>query len=486
VLSPEEDLDGLGKNDQVTFDIAQNAVTLISPSEADLANVLARPPEMKERMVFFTDVVTGKQCEKCPEQVTMGVDSLQKTVERLYGPQAGGQVTGARMSSYSFADLDQMLNGAVDTETLSSETRDADWIVFSFQTISPDRPISQAMKRLLSERQDLVRNKKVVAFAFNAPYYLDSTDISKLTAYYALYSKIPSFVDVAARVLFQEVPSAGKLPVSVPGIGYDLIKVTIPDPKQIIPLTLDMPGVQGTPEVVPQASIIPTQIPLFNVGDNLPLMAGIIVDQNNNPVPDGTVARFVFTLGDEKSIVQQVETTTKGGYARTSFRILNPGLLEVRVVSEPALTSQILRLDVSGSGGAQVTAIAPTPEPTRTLAPEPTPQASPTAVSGGVLSDTRVRSFGGWLAGLIVLIGMILIFYEIAVQKISVRWGVRFALLTALVGSFGLVIYGLTPIGKPLPEIWNALVFSGVGCLIGAASAWIWYMYPHWLAEKID
>jgi hypothetical protein len=52
-------------------------------------------------------------------------------------------------------------------------------------------------------------------------FYQDSTDISKLTAYYALYSKIPSFIDGAARVLFQEIPAVGILPVSVPGIGYE-------------------------------------------------------------------------------------------------------------------------------------------------------------------------------------------------------------------------------------------------------------------------
>jgi hypothetical protein len=31
------------------------------------------------------------------------------------------------------------------------------------------------------------------------------TDISKLTAYYALYSKQPAFVEVAARLFFQQV-----------------------------------------------------------------------------------------------------------------------------------------------------------------------------------------------------------------------------------------------------------------------------------------
>jgi beta-N-acetylhexosaminidase len=318
ILQPEENLLYLDKYEQVAFDVAQKAVTLISPSQADLPTVLARPPEMKERILFLTDVVSGTQCQKCPEQVTMTADSLQKAVLRLYGPQAGGQVSGGRMMSYSFADLEQMLNGATDFEGLSSDIRDADWIVFSFQKISSERNISLAMKRLLSERQDLVRNKKMVAFAFNAPYYLDSTDISKLTAYYALYSKIPSFIDVAARVLFQEIPAEGKLPVSVPGVGYDLNKMTTPESTQIIPLSLDLPEVTPNPAETKLPTILPTKVPLFNVGDNLPLKAGIILDQNQNPVPDGTVAKFIFTLGDEKSIIQQVETVTSGGYLSVS------------------------------------------------------------------------------------------------------------------------------------------------------------------------
>jgi beta-N-acetylhexosaminidase len=485
-ILPDSGLFHLGEYDQVAFDVAQKAVTLISPSAADLPNVLARPPEMKERIIFLTDVVTGTQCEKCPEQVTMPVDSLQKAVLRLYGPQAGGQVSGGRLNSYSFAELELMLNGSADTDAMQSHIRDADWIVFSFQKISSDRPASLAMKRFLSERQDLVRNKKVVAIAFNAPYYLDSTDISKLTAYYALYSKIPSFVDVAARVLFQEIPATGVLPVSVPGIGYDLIKATSPDAAQIITLALDLPETIPAAGEVSVPSLQPTKVPLFKVGDNLPLKTGIIQDQNHNPVPDGTVAKFIFTLGDVNSIIQQVETTTTGGIARTSFRIQNPGLMEVKVISEPALTSQILQLDVSGTEGAQVTAIAPTPQPTQTKEPEPTSVPVPTIVATTTPGEIRARSFGGWLAGLMVLAGLIILFYQVGAHRISVRWGVRFALLTSLMGSFGLVIYGLTPIGQPFPEIWNAIIFSGAGGVVGCITAWIWYSYPRWFIEKTE
>ena len=99
------------------------------------------------------------------------------------------------------------------------------------------------ISRFLSDRQDLLSNKYVVLFSFNAPYYFDATDISHLTAYYALYSKQPPFIDVAARLLFQELTPAGASPVSISALGYDLISITAPDPNQIISLTLDLPAI---------------------------------------------------------------------------------------------------------------------------------------------------------------------------------------------------------------------------------------------------
>jgi beta-N-acetylhexosaminidase len=95
--------------------------------------------------------------------------------------------------------------------------------------------------RFLSERQDLLREKRIILFSFTAPYHFDATDISKLSAYYALYSKQPAFVDVAARLLYQELTPLGFSPVTIPGTGYDLIEVTSPNPDQVIPLSLDRP-----------------------------------------------------------------------------------------------------------------------------------------------------------------------------------------------------------------------------------------------------
>jgi hypothetical protein len=92
--------------------------------------------------------------------------------------------------------------------------------------------------------------------------------------------------------------------------------------------------------------------------------------------------------------------------------------------------------------------------------------------------EIRARSFGGWLAGLLLLIGLIILFYQIGSHRISCSLGSRLSLMTAMSGSFGLVVYGLTPVGVPFPEIWNAIFFAGVGGLIGCIIGVIWYFSP--------
>ena len=93
----------------------------------------------------------------------------------------------------------------------------------------------------------------------------------------------------------------------------------------------------------------------------LPLITGIIYDHNRNPVPDGTPVTFIFTVpGEDSNISQQINTTTLNGIARASYRILSSGSLEVRVVSEPALSSKQLRINITSSGVA-ITAVTSYP-----------------------------------------------------------------------------------------------------------------------------
>ena len=361
IVSPTLNPDALGKSDQQIFEIARQSVTLVSPELSDIDSVLAEPPQSNERIVFISDVVTQMQCSTCPEQNIYLAENLRKAVERLYGPGAGEQIQNYRLSAYTFENLNQLLDNNAPPEFMNSDLANANWIVISFTDFHRSSEDAILFRRLFSEKPDLSRNKKIIGFAFNAPYYLDATDISKFTAYYAVYSKIPVFVDVAARILFQEITPAGVLPVSVTSVGYDLITMTTPDPGQIIPLMVDEEALSA--DAGENGEIEAGEALIFKEGDSIPLTTGIILDHNGNKVPDGTVVRFIMSTPTTVGSSEQIETQTVDGIAKTMYRLQTSGQYTLRVTADPALTSQILSLDITNSGGL-ITSIEPTFAPT--------------------------------------------------------------------------------------------------------------------------
>ena len=356
-------------------DVARQSVTLISPDVSELSSVLPQPPDTHDRIIFLTDVQAGFQCSTCNEEVVLPVDALQKAVVNLYGARATGQVNHSMMSSYSFYDVEKLLNGGETNSTIGEDLSLADWVVVSMVKPNPTFPETLAFKRLLSEQPKLLSGKKVVVFALDAPYYLDATDISKITAYYALYSKTSPFVDIAARVLFQEMTPSGALPVSVPGIGYDLIEATSPDPAQNIPISIDTPVVSGT--VTPTVESTPELTPslqTYGIKDIIALRTGVIYDHNHKPVPDGTPVSFLITVTTTNgSFFQQVDQVTMDGIARISYRIEQAGLIDIHATSGGAKSDSV-RLDVT-RGEAVPTFVA---QPTQSPVP-PTATPTPTA-----------------------------------------------------------------------------------------------------------
>jgi len=494
VIPSTDSLTQVGGGQQVSFDVARQAVTLISPSQAELSQVLPRPPALRERMVFLTDIVSAKQCATCSNQPILAVDAMQNAVLRLYGPQAGGQILVGNLSSYSFLDLKNYLDSGKDTPPhIEEDLNAADWIIVNMLSIQASRPESQAFQRLLSEKADLLRNKRVILFAFNSPYYLDATDISKLTAFYAMYSKTPAFIETAAKVLFQELTPAGFLPVSVPGAGYDLSVATSPDPSQVIDLVLDLPSSpvptpQVTLPVKPSPSPTATQPPKFRVGDTLALKTGIILDHNKNPVPDGTVVRFLFTLGAADTSTQsQIDTITTNGVAHASFRISGAGLLQIQVVSDPALTSKLLRLDISSTGAVAITAITPTPlpsvtpTPTQTVTPSPTLTVTPTRTP---LPPAKTDA-GDWALSNLIAWGAAFGFFWLGRSQATMRWAIRWALL-AVFGA--LVGYLFLTVNLPGSQVWmdtagktGTLIVSAIGAVIGWLAGVFW---KYWLGQR--
>jgi beta-N-acetylhexosaminidase len=470
VRTPDINLAQIGVSQQVMFDVARESATLISPDPQELSTLLPSPPGRSDSIVFITDPSTQQQCSTCPAEAALAVDALQNDIVRLYGQSGSAQIQANRLQSFSLAELNLMLDSESTTDIEAVISRAA-WVVISLVDVNNGQLTT--LRRFFAERPNLVRNKNVILFSFTAPYYLDATDISKLNAYYALYSKQPAFVDVAARLLFQQVALQGASPVSIPAVGYDLITVTAPDPQQVIPLSLDQDDL-ATPTV---DSSTPESIltPAYRIGDSIAVRAGPILDRNGHIVPDGTVARFTMSTRDDTGgILRFVDAITTGGIARANFVIDKPGNVEINVTSEPALISVTLQFAAS-SEGVIVTEVAPLITATATeVLPTPTPIPTPIWVT-----LEGYPRMGGWFLALLGLLGSVgLAFW--AVSKIdSILWGVRWALCMSIGGLIG---YNYLALGLPGAAEWIAagagvngmllLMFSGE--TLGGIAALIW------------
>jgi beta-N-acetylhexosaminidase len=284
-------------------------------------------------------------------------------------------------------------------------------------------------------------------------------------------------VDVAARILFQQVTLQGASPVSIPAVEYDLIQQTSPDPDQIIPLQLDQEEITAaatTGTVTPE----PTEIPSYKIGDSISVRAGPVFDHNQHLVPDGTVVRFTMTTRDEGGgILQQVDVTTQDGIARASFVIDKPGKVEVHAVSEPAIISDVLQFDATSEGVAVtvIPVISPTPEP-----PTPTPTVIP---ENNFISPDGYPRSGIWFIILLGVFGSAALTFWAVSRVIALRWGVRFA-LSVLIGGFG--AYNYLALGFPRALEWissdsggaiGVLLFTLAGEALGIILAWMWFRW---------
>ncbi|VAW34119.1 hypothetical protein MNBD_CHLOROFLEXI01-4977, partial [hydrothermal vent metagenome] len=393
--------------------------TLIAPDPNELAERLLAPPNSNENIVVFTDILSFQQCTDCPPQSLIDLSAIEDQMLTLYGPQASAQLQPDQISSYSFADLQAFVDAgpepiiyntvpitptAVPDSTATPEgrptatplptatpppaflvqedLRDADWIIIGMLDQSGEH--SQALNNFLAKRPDLVRERRVVVFAFNAPYYLDSTEITQLTALFGLYSHNEAAIDAAVRALFQELLFSGASPVDIAGASYDLFLQTQPSPNQIIDLIPENQEVEDSLAVDEPFAV--------SVGDTLRLKTGIIVDHNGNPVPDGTVVRFNQRdrVAGLENIIDEVPTV--GGVAQLDYVLesrTEGG--QFRIVAEAGAATISVEIDImvadSDTGSAQISIITPTPLPTPTelptvtLTPIPTLPATDTPIS---------------------------------------------------------------------------------------------------------
>ncbi len=455
------------------FDVAREAATLISPAPEEVDENIPDPPNQNDRIVFITDTRSEKTCSQCELTPILDLTSYQDSVIRLYGPQAGGQITINNLASFSLADLENMLNDDPSLFNMERALQRSNWVIFSMLDAQDNQPSYQTLDRFLSERPDLFQQKRLIVFTFSEPNYLDATNISKLTAFYSLYSTTSQFIDTAAYLLFRELRPTGASPVSIPGVGYDLNESLFPDPEIQILLELDLvnsetPAVDVTPS--------PTPAPEFRLGDIIPLRTGIIIDHNGNPVPDGTPVNFIFSSGSDATNIRQIEYTNQG-LARTIFAVNNSGTLDIHVESENAVSNTI-RIDIPAS---TVNGATPTAQEIPTQTPELIPTQEPTILATQetipIPEDDR-PGFTDWLIAMLISLGIAWSSYQLSAFIGQIRWGARAAIL-AFCG--GLLAYSYLTLKLPGSEILlSKSIASAVflstfsGTMIGLLIGFVW------------
>jgi beta-N-acetylhexosaminidase len=379
----------------VPAQVAREAVTILHPDPQSLADPLPPAPQSDERLLIFSDSRLVRECDRCPAEQAIAPRSLEEAMLRLYGPSATGQLRPEQLTSLSFAQLSAVLNenaspgDVINVEALINQ---ADWLLFLMLDVDVENyPSSDVVKQFLRQQGDRLRGKRVIVLALNAPYFLDATEISKLTAYLGLYSKDQPFIDAAVHTLFRAAPALGHAPVSVSGTRYsNLLDRLEPDPDQSIRLLLLNGALESAQSVSGGDGSQSIQADLA-VGDVVEVGTGVIVDRNGNPVPDGTLVNFRLIYEGQELALPVDPVPTRGGVARIQVPLERADTLRISASSVGAVLSTIVLVSTGSDAGIAFVnpelpaAVAPSPQPD--ALPDQTPSTVQTAPPAFIPAD---------------------------------------------------------------------------------------------------
>ncbi len=494
---------------QEMFTIAQDAATLIHPDPAELSDRLPRPPATDERIVFLTDTLTSQQCVDCGSKFELSANAIEQAVLRLYGINGTGQINSNNLLSYSFQDLGDFVDNLApesdpELPPIGDAIENADWLVVGLRGANDAETGKTVLQDFLAARPDLVANKKIVVFAFDVPYLFDASEITQVTAYYGLYSTIPPFVEVAARLLFQELSPTGASPVSIPAVSYDLEARLLPQEGQMFTIQRELlePEPEPTVDADAVAADATALAPEIETGNILQLVTSELLDYNNNVVPDGTPVEFIVTYLSDGEITEIFATNqTQDGVARATLVVDRAGVIEIQARSG-AVFSQQLQFSVpnpaEGTGifevptGQTVTPIVPTQTPTSTPEPTVTPTLIVTTVAEPTVipqSDVSVNPSGGLqvldLADLfsalfaLVTIGGVGYWWSNS-RRQAISGGVKLVLMVAI-GVF--LSYNYYAVSGPGVAALSSIagiaptLFAWGGGLIGLGLGWLLFVW---------
>jgi beta-N-acetylhexosaminidase len=510
LAATQPDVDVLGERvglqQEALSAAARDAITLLSPPSSDL---VPPPPTPEDSVVIFTDGREDQPCVTCDPVPYVDPLALQDTLLRLYGPDSTGQVNPSLVSSFTFSQLEEYMSapptvstpsptsGEIVTPTAQSPVegalQGAEWIVFAMLKPGADPPQSEVVRRFLAERADALRNPHLIVLAYDAPYYLDATEISKLSAYYVAYSRIDPFIEASVRALFGEFAPVGSPPVSVAGINRDLLTQTSPDPGQTITLYYDIrkPLEEGEPTPTPTEEAQSTPEPAkLEVGDELLLRTGVIVDHNGHPVPDGTPVQFIFTYPQEAH-ESPIVATTFDGVAETSITLDRTGQLDISVQADPVPRTLALQITIQEGEPAIIVPVTPTsrptpvqPTPTPSPEPEPVVEDTPTPVPDPIEEEEEpppVDRETGPLDLVLALLGVVITggggYYVVRLNNGVASRALRLALWCAIGGLTLYLAYALRLPGfawlREQGGVWVAWGMALLGGVVPLVIVWI-------------
>jgi beta-N-acetylhexosaminidase len=512
----QKPFENLGLLNNITLDldrIAREGATRITPATPEGAGPRLGIPQPGDQILIFTDDRLGRDCPFCPEFSYISPTRLQEILLQLFGPNATGQILPEQITSLGFSFLENILTGQPSPENEQTEQllQAANWIIFAMLDVNVDAaPQSDVVKALLRNRNEQLRNKNLVLFAFNAPYFLDETEISQLTGYYGFYSKGPAYLEAAARLLFQQFEPAGAAPVTIPALGpLDLS----PNPGQTIQLQ-PVHKINKNGAITPLAERNPplTVIDL-QVGEGIMFRTSVIMDRNGHPVPDGTLVNFLRYYPLEGLSLEPITAETTRGVAQIPIIKERDTPLQVKASSELAVQSVVFNI---GPGivetptptatftpfPTETPTITPTPSqtptPTITPRPSPTPTVPPLALVQPPPRPVSAVDLAYSLLGMLVIAG---ISFTLGGDRLHLEERVRSALVAIAFGLVGYVVYTIMALAWPRSGFLGALIEQGatghwvtplVSLLCAIVGTVLWYLKPgrisgaRWPGQKMS
>jgi beta-N-acetylhexosaminidase len=403
VLVGENHLQTLGGDAQaealiIMGQVARESFTVLYPDPGAVAESAMAAPQVDDNILVVTDSRLMRECATCVAETAVGPDELASIIARLYGPNGTGQLSADQVVSLTFADVAQALDaeatvqpaesngqllptptptppptpdptaGEVSEDVVDKNTKTrqaieaADWIIFAMLDVDPAAyPTSDVVKDFLSQPGVQRANKRIVVLALHAPYFLDATEISKLTGYYGVYGKTQPFLESAVRALFRAYTPTGAPPVSVPGTRFaNLAERLSPDPLQ--PIDLLVLAQDDGRILAGEAESAGAPLPVVEAGTLIRIQAGPILDHNRQPVRNGTPVEVVIAYEDDGS-AREVETVaTQNGMAARDVVMTRGGVAQITARAGAATSTETIALSVQGD-----TAIVATPIPTATV-----------------------------------------------------------------------------------------------------------------------